>query len=248
MGGPAFIRNREKQKGHLLPRRSTRLFRSPSSVSGSGRSPWQHDGPAEVARLRRHGSCWDTSGRLEPYGQILEITHGVYKDNPSVKTGIRYLKMKMKEDNPVPNFARIAGYRVIVDYRGLVRVCRRCKKEGHFKTQCTAEYCSRCAIFGHDGSTCTESCRRCGAGHATVDCTSRRSYASVTQQTMMDFPPLATRPSSSSMRQEGHEGDSSGAPMQPPPEKATSAATSESEPDQSPTQAATPSRATLEGL
>ncbi|KAM7308212.1 hypothetical protein ISCGN_011846 [Ixodes scapularis] len=185
---------------------------------------------------------------LEPYGQVLEITHGVYKDNPSVKTGTRYLKMKMKEDNPVPNFARIAGYRVTFDYRGLVRVCRRCKKEGHFKAQCTAEFCSRCAIFGHNGSTCTESCRRCGAGHATVDCTSRRSYASVTQETIMDFPPLATRPSSSSMCQEGHEGDSSGAPRPPPTEKASSATTSASEPDQAPTQAVTPSRATLEGL
>ncbi|KAM7313200.1 uncharacterized protein ISCGN_003082 [Ixodes scapularis] len=180
---------------------------------------------------------------LEPYGQFLEITHGVYKDNPSVKTGTLYLKMKMKEDNPIPNFARIAGYRVTFDYRGLVRVCRRCKKEGHFRAQCTAEYCSRCAIFGHNGSTCTESCRRCGAGHDTVDCTSRRSYGSVTQETIMDFPPLATRSSSSGMRQEGHEGDSSGAPRQPPPEKALSAATLASEPDQAPTQAAT-----LEGL
>ncbi|KAM7282110.1 hypothetical protein ISCGN_002260 [Ixodes scapularis] len=50
------------------------------------------------------------------------------------------------------------------------------------------------------------------------------------------------------MCQEGHEGDSSGAPRLPPTEKASSAATSASEPDQAPTQAVTPSRATLEGL
>ncbi|KAG0436422.1 hypothetical protein HPB47_017952 [Ixodes persulcatus] len=190
--------------------------------------------PASAATVGPRGNTMARRSRtpltLEAYGHILEITHGVYKDNPSVKTGTRYMKMKMKENNRVHNFTRIAGYCATFDYRSLVRVCRRCKKEGHFKAQYTAEYCSRCATLGHDGTTCTESGRRCGARHATIDCT----------KTMMDFPQLATRSTSSSMAQEGHEGGSSVAPMQPLSEKVTSAATSASEPDQSLTQPAHP--------
>ncbi|KAG0422179.1 hypothetical protein HPB47_001975 [Ixodes persulcatus] len=67
---------------------------------------------------------------LAQHGKVQEITHGVYKDTPSIKTGTRYAKMEMKEQNPVPNFLRIGGYRVTCDYRGMKRVCRRCKKRG----------------------------------------------------------------------------------------------------------------------
>ncbi|KAG0415160.1 hypothetical protein HPB47_007681 [Ixodes persulcatus] len=127
---------------------------------------------------------------LAQHGKVQEITHGVYKDTPSIKTGTRYVKMEMKEQNPVPNFLRIGGYRVTCDYRGMKRVCRRCKKEGHFKAQCTEEYCTRCACFGHATETCAAGCRWCGAAHATVDCSARRSYSAVAGLPAEDFPAL----------------------------------------------------------
>ncbi|KAG0420679.1 hypothetical protein HPB47_003350, partial [Ixodes persulcatus] len=134
---------------------------------------------------------------LEPYGQILEITHGVYKDNPSVKTGIRYLKMKMKEDNPVPNFARIAGYRVTFDYRGLGRSSK-----------------LRIRDSTNDDGLSTTSNEAVFKQHA-----SGRTWRRLIRRTDAATPPR----------------------RQP-------VATSASEPDQSPTQAPTPSRANLEGL
>ncbi|KAG0434757.1 hypothetical protein HPB47_018903 [Ixodes persulcatus] len=105
---------------------------------------------------------------LAQHGKVQEITHGVYKDTPSIKTGTR----------------------VTCDYRGMKRVCRRCKKEGHFKAQCTEEYCTRCACFGHATETCAAGCRWCGAAHATVDCSARRSYSAVAGLPAEDFPAL----------------------------------------------------------
>ncbi|CAN7976192.1 unnamed protein product, partial [Ixodes persulcatus] len=129
---------------------------------------------------------------LSPYGKVLEVRFGVYQDHPTIKTGTRYVRMEMRDSNPVPNFLRIAGHRATFDYRGIRRVCRRCHQEGHFKAACKTEYCNRCATFGHATEGCTTDCGRCGASHATVDCTSRRSYASaVTRQVSLnDFPAL----------------------------------------------------------
>ncbi|KAG0415463.1 hypothetical protein HPB47_007357 [Ixodes persulcatus] len=124
---------------------------------------------------------------LSLYGKVLEVRFGVYQDHPAIKTS-----------SLLPNFLRIAGHRATFDYRGIRRVCCRCHQEGHFKAACKAEYCNRCATFGHAAERCTTDCGRCGAFHATVDCTSRRSYASaVTRQVSLnDFPALQPIPSS----------------------------------------------------
>ncbi|KAG0434711.1 hypothetical protein HPB47_018929 [Ixodes persulcatus] len=252
----------------------SRRLRSPSSASSSGGSPWQHDGPAEVHAfdvtvpagtpvdaiiaavvaiviiadqaipltpdgpvitsitcmfLPLFVSDETLKKSLEPYGQILEITHGVYKDNPSVKTGTRYPKMKMKEDNPPVTVSPLTA-------EAWFECAGGAKRKDILKHNARRNTAHGASIFGHDGSTCIESCRRCGAGHATVDCTSRQSYAS-----------QRGRLQAACARKDMKAG-SSDAPMQPPPEKATSAATSASEADQSPKQAASTSRATLEGL
>ncbi|KAG0429483.1 hypothetical protein HPB47_023605 [Ixodes persulcatus] len=56
------------------------------------------------------------------------------------------------------------------------------RQEGH---------CDRCGVFGHPTEGCTESCRRCGGTHATVDCTAKRSYSSmVAGNYATDFPVL----------------------------------------------------------
>ncbi|CAN7944185.1 unnamed protein product, partial [Ixodes hexagonus] len=129
---------------------------------------------------------------LAPYGKVLDIKFGVFQDHPTLRTGTRYIRMEMRESNPVPNFLRVAGHRATFDYRGIRRVCRRCLREGHIKAACTTEYCVRCAAFGHATQGCTADCGRCGAPHATVDCTTRRSYSNVAtrQVSLSDFPPL----------------------------------------------------------
>ncbi|CAN7945421.1 unnamed protein product, partial [Ixodes hexagonus] len=128
---------------------------------------------------------------LSAHGKVLEITHAMYHRTPTVKTGTRHIKMEMKESDPVPNFLRVGRHRATFDYRGIKRVCRRCRGEGHIRANCTTEYCDQCAVFGHATEGCTVSCRRCGGSHATVDCAVRRSYSSMVSGTASsEFPPL----------------------------------------------------------
>ncbi|KAH7985496.1 hypothetical protein HPB49_026383 [Dermacentor silvarum] len=65
--------------------------------------------------------------------------------------------------------------------------------------QCTAPFCTRCGIYGHDGKGCVLPCRRCGDPHATVACSLRRTYSEAASK---NFPPLQSsthdRPSISS--------------------------------------------------
>ncbi|CAN8026942.1 unnamed protein product [Ixodes persulcatus] len=129
---------------------------------------------------------------LSAHGKVLEITHATYRSTPTVKTGTRYVRIKMKESDPVPKFLRIGSHRATFDYPGIKRVCRRCRLEGHIRVNCTTEHCDRCAVFGHATEGCTSDCRRCGGSHATVDCVARQSYSSVVAGTASsDFPPLS---------------------------------------------------------
>ncbi|KAH7944049.1 hypothetical protein HPB52_014931 [Rhipicephalus sanguineus] len=52
---------------------------------------------------------------------------------------------------------------------------------------CTAPFCKRCGVYGHDGKDCSLPCRRCGDPHATVACTIRQSYSEAASK---NFPPL----------------------------------------------------------
>ncbi|CAN8017509.1 unnamed protein product, partial [Ixodes persulcatus] len=128
---------------------------------------------------------------LAPYGKVIDVSYATYHRTATVKTGTRFIRMEMKEANPLPNFLRVAGHRATFDYRGLKRVCRRCRQEGHVRAQCTTGYCDRCGVFGHPTEDCTANCRRCGGTHATVDCTAKRSYSSmVAGNYATDFPAL----------------------------------------------------------
>ncbi|KAH9384823.1 hypothetical protein HPB48_026845 [Haemaphysalis longicornis] len=98
---------------------------------------------------------------LTPYGQVVE---------PSVLTGTRYIQMRIKEDNSVPNYIRVAGHRAVFDYPGVRRVCRRCRQEGHISTDCTAPFCVRCGIYGLETTPCP---------HATTTCEVPHLYSSV---------------------------------------------------------------------
>ncbi|KAG0435320.1 hypothetical protein HPB47_018564 [Ixodes persulcatus] len=128
---------------------------------------------------------------LAPYGKVIDVSYATYHRTATVKTGTRFIRMEMKEANLLLNFLRAAGHRATFDYRGLKRVCRRCRQEGHVRAQCTTGYCDRCGVFGHPTEGCTASCRRCGGTHATVDCTAKRSYSSmVAGNYACDFPAL----------------------------------------------------------
>lgn len=124
---------------------------------------------------------------LSPYGKVLHITRGLMGSRPTVTTGTRYVRMEMKASSPVPNYLKVAGHRVTCDYKGIQRVCRRCGDSGHFRMNCTAPFCGRCGVYGHDGKGCSLPCRRCGDPHATVACTIRPSYSEAASK---DFPPL----------------------------------------------------------
>lgn len=152
---------------------------------------------------------------------MLRIEAARFKDKPTVHTGTRYIKMEMKLDNPLPNFLRIAGQRATFEYRGVRRVCRRCNLEGHYKAQCTTPHCERCATFGHATNGCTSDCRRCGGAHATVDCTARKLYSTVTAApSSHEFPALPSR------ERHGNDTDSSEVPSS---QSLTPAATSTGE-------------------
>ncbi|KAG0409905.1 hypothetical protein HPB47_012977 [Ixodes persulcatus] len=128
---------------------------------------------------------------LAPYGKVIDVSYATYHRTATVKTGTRFIRMEMKEANPMPNVLRVAGHRATFDYRGLRRVCRRCRQEGYVRAQCTTGYCDRCGVFGHPTEGCTTNSRRCGGTHATVNCTAKRSYSSmVAGNYATDFPAL----------------------------------------------------------
>ncbi|KAH7940274.1 hypothetical protein HPB52_022594 [Rhipicephalus sanguineus] len=129
---------------------------------------------------------------LKSYGTTLRIEEARYKDRPSIRTGTRYIKMDMRLENPLPNFARVGGHRATFEYRGVRRLCRRCNQEGQFKAPCDTPHCARCGVFGRRTDTCTEPCRRCGGAHASVDCTARKSYSMAAAMDVDEFPALST--------------------------------------------------------
>ncbi|KAH9364587.1 hypothetical protein HPB48_016139 [Haemaphysalis longicornis] len=53
---------------------------------------------------------------FEPYGKVVQIDSSRFRDKPYLITGLRYVKMEMRMDNPVPNFLRVSGQRATFDY------------------------------------------------------------------------------------------------------------------------------------
>lgn len=77
---------------------------------------------------------------LRPYGTISHVEHVSYRDRPQIGTGTRVVRIAMTK--PLPNFIRVQGYRVTVEYRGMRRVCVRSGQEGHMGAGFTTPRCT----------------------------------------------------------------------------------------------------------
>nr|XP_054925842.1 uncharacterized protein LOC126529466 [Dermacentor andersoni] len=129
---------------------------------------------------------------LSPYGKVLSVNAGLMRGRCGVLTGTRFVRMEMSTTTPVPNYLRVSGHRVTFDYRGLQRVCRRCGSSDHYRAQCTAAFCGRCGVHGHESDGCDRPCRRCGDSHPTVACPVRRSYSDAAAGAFPPLPPAST--------------------------------------------------------
>ncbi|KAH9369137.1 hypothetical protein HPB48_018886 [Haemaphysalis longicornis] len=96
-----------------------------------------------------------------------------------VRNGHRVVQIEMKSEKSVPNFIRVLEQRVICDYPGVLLVCSRCKKAGHYRKDCTEDFCGWCSMYGHTTGSCTARCRRCRGDHTTADCVKPRGFAKV---------------------------------------------------------------------
>ncbi|KAH9361375.1 hypothetical protein HPB48_005224 [Haemaphysalis longicornis] len=73
---------------------------------------------------------------MAPYGKVVAVEWPATVDRPTVRHGHRIVQIEMKPEKPVPNFIRVLEHRVICDYPGVLRVCSRCKKAGHYRKDC----------------------------------------------------------------------------------------------------------------
>ncbi|KAH6919760.1 hypothetical protein HPB50_029252 [Hyalomma asiaticum] len=117
-----------------------------------------------VSRQVASVTCFtEVVNRLKSYGTTLRIEEACYKDRPTIRTGTRHIKMDMRPDNPLPNFARAIGLPLNT---------------------------AACGVFGLRTDTCTAACPRCGGAHATVDCTARQSYSMAEAREVDEFSVL----------------------------------------------------------
>ncbi|KAH9375155.1 hypothetical protein HPB48_016815 [Haemaphysalis longicornis] len=107
---------------------------------------------------------------LTPYGQVTEVRNGTFKGQPSVLTGTRYIQMRIKEDNPVPNYIRVADTERSLTTPGSAMGVLALQTGGQHFHRLLCPYCERCGIYGHESTPCVLPCRRCRQAHATTSC------------------------------------------------------------------------------
>ncbi|KAH7933614.1 hypothetical protein HPB49_014373 [Dermacentor silvarum] len=64
---------------------------------------------------------------LAPYGKCRGISDVVFKDRTDISNGSRLVKLEMVK--PPPNFIMVTGFRVMLEYKGMKRVCSKCGAE-----------------------------------------------------------------------------------------------------------------------
>ncbi|KAH7944851.1 hypothetical protein HPB49_001272 [Dermacentor silvarum] len=155
---------------------------------------------------------------LALYGKCRGISDVVFKDRTDISNGSRLVKLEMVK--PPPNFIMVTGFRVMLEYKGMKRVCSKCGTEGHFGASCTSSRYARCAIFGHATATCNAPCRRCNGEHATVDCVQPRSYAAAVAPATPAQPALEDNAPERTAQTTDQPGEEESAPEVPTPASA----------------------------
>ncbi|KAH7934876.1 hypothetical protein HPB52_001700 [Rhipicephalus sanguineus] len=115
------------------------------------------------------------------YGTTLRIEEARYKDRLRIPTGTRRIEMDMRQQDPLPKFARVGGH------RATPRVSRCASPLPPLQPR-------GCGVFGHRTDTWTEPCRRCGGAHASVEFTARKTYSMAAAMDVDEFPTLGAAP------------------------------------------------------
>lgn len=128
---------------------------------------------------------------LSPYGKVLSVNAGLMSGRRGVLTGTRFVRMEMSTTNPVPNYLQVSGHRVTFDYRDLQSVCRRSGLSDHCHAQCTAPFCGRCGIKGHESKGCDRPCQCYADGHPAVVRPVRHSYLDTAAGAFLPLSPAS---------------------------------------------------------
>ena len=91
--------------------------------------------------------------------QSMKMETSTAKGFEGIPTGIRrFVLTGNKEDIPHTFFIVCPKtgerFEILVIIAGRSPLCFRCKKTGHFRSECFAPYCRKCGIYGHAFETC----------------------------------------------------------------------------------------------
>lgn len=108
---------------------------------------------------------------MASYGDLVSIVDEM-DGRLQIKTGVKLAQYSSLKGN-IPSFIHVGRFRVRTAYRGQVRTCRNCHKEGHEVKDCKAgRVCKQCGEPGHTKGECPERiCFQChGKGHEVLEC------------------------------------------------------------------------------
>ncbi|KAH7932709.1 hypothetical protein HPB49_001399 [Dermacentor silvarum] len=155
---------------------------------------------------------------LSPYEKCRGLSDVVFKDRTDISNGSRLVKLEMVKSPP--NFIMVTGFRVMLEYKGMKRVCSKCGRSFwsllhviSMRPMCHFRPCQ-----------CNVPCRRCNGEHATVDCVKPRSYAAAVAPATPAQPALEDNaPEGTAQKQTTDQpGEEVSAPEVPTPASAAS--------------------------
>jgi hypothetical protein len=110
---------------------------------------------------------------LSRYGEVREGKRLVYRDFPTVETGVRQFKVKLSGKAAVPSVVNFGKTSFFVSHKGQVKTCIRCGRSGHLVKECEVTKCYKCGEEGHTASVCQNEikCTVCQKdGHTFRNC------------------------------------------------------------------------------
>jgi len=126
--------------------------------------------------VRLYGYPLDTDSTylqktMSMYGELVSLTDEM-DGRLQIKTGVKLAQFTSLKGN-IPSFVHVGRHRVRTSYRGQIKTCRNCHKQGHEVKDCTAgRVCKQCGEPGHTKGECPDRiCFQClGKGHEANDC------------------------------------------------------------------------------